>query len=85
MTDAEEKEYLEGKIRGLEIIRDVLINALAGLQPTLSREIDFRLRVSNSIERMIAEFSGDPRRISLPFSQGAREALTESKDKFFSD
>ena len=85
MSDDIDREYLEGKIRGLEIIRDVLINTIAGLQSDLPNEIDLRIRVSNGIDSVVADFLEPPRVVETPFGQGARDALLESKSKFFGE
>ena len=83
MTDAEEKdyriEYLEGKIRGLEVVRNTFFETLAGLQPTLSREIDLRLLIRSALDGGIAQFTTDARRVDTPFGKGAFDALNDAK------
>ena len=85
MNEPREDQYFEGRIRGLEIVRNALIRVITGLQPDLPNEVDLRIRVSGAIENVIAEFFTAPRIIETPFGQGVRDALAESKSEFFSE
>ncbi len=77
----EEKEYLEGQIRGLQIVRDELINALARLMRDLPAEVDFRVRVSTGISNAIdSELTTEF--VETPFGQGVCDAFAESQGKF---
>ena len=77
----EEKEYLEGQIRGLQIVRDELINALARLMRDLPAEVDFRVRVSTGISNAI-DSELTTKFVETPFGQGVRDEFAESQGKF---
>ena len=69
MNDADDKEYLKGKIRGLEMVRDVLIDALVGNMPDITADIELRVLLRDSFTR-IATDDLTVRVVETPVRQG---------------
>jgi hypothetical protein len=84
MNDADDKEYLKGKIRGLEMVRDVLIDALVGNMPDITADIELRVLLRDSFTR-IATDDLTVRVVETPFGKGVQDALAESGLKFLDE
>ena len=83
MNEAEERAYLEGKVRGLEAVREALFHALAKTMADLPREIELRILVSNAMEGAIVDILDNSKVVESPYGQGVRDAVLESKSKIF--
>ena len=80
----DDKEYLEGQIRGLRALRDTLIDAIASVMPDLPSDVDLRMRVSAYIANII-ETEITEEFVETPFGKGVRDALAESQLKFLGE
>ena len=84
MNDSDEKEYLKGKIRGLQIVRDGLIDALAGTMPGIVADIELRVLLQGEITRILTD-EIPPRVVQTPRGKGIKDALAETSSKFLGD
>ena len=83
MNEVEGKEYLEGKIRGLEMVRDALISSLAKSSGDLPREIELRISVRNGMADAIGDILDKSKVVESLYGQGVRDALLQSKSGIF--
>ena len=79
------REYLQGKIRGLELINDALFVALTSQMPDLPESINLRVIIAGIMRRAIVNFEiSDPELADSQFGNGARDALVQFELKMFS-
>ena len=80
----ESREYLQGKIRGLELINDAMFVALTDQMPDLPETINLRVIIAGIMRRAIVNFeASDPELANSPFGNGTRDALAEFELKMF--
>ena len=83
MNEADQREYLEGKVQGLERLCQALINSTEQLWGDLPSGLEWRLGFRSELVDLIAGLEKGNAIITIR-AQGQRDALAEFASKFFS-
>ena len=83
MTDAEEKEYMEGKIQGLTRMCEVLVNHIEGFWLDIPTGLEWRIAFRTELSNIVAGLEKSPE-ILTTYGKGQRDAIAEFTSHFFS-
>ena len=83
MEDADQVEYLEGKVQGLERLSQVLVNSTQNLWGSLPTGLEWRIAFRAELVDLITGLEKG-NSIVTRRGQGQRDALAEFESKFFS-
>ncbi len=83
MDDADQVEYLEGKVQGLERLSQALVNSTQDLWGDLPSGLEWRIGFRAQLVDLITGLEKG-NAIVTRRGQGQRDALAEFESKFFS-
>ena len=83
MDDADQVEYLEGKVQGLDRLSQTLVNSIQNLWGDLPTGLEWRIGFREELLALIEDLEKG-NAIVTRRGQGQRDALAEFESKFFS-